>query len=46
METVSVPIMDENETSAVIHILTGMEALHSTKLRNIYIFKNTGIRDV
>ena len=43
METVPVPIVDENETSAVIYILTGKEALHSTKFRNIYFFENARI---
>ena len=43
METVPVPIIDEKWTSAVMHIFTGKEALHSIKLKNIYFFKNTGI---
>ena len=42
LETVPVPIIDKNEQT-VIYTFTGKETLYSFKLRNIYLFENTGI---
>ena len=46
LETVPVPIIDENEKTTIIHIATGKETLHSFKFRNIYIFENSRTRNM
>ena len=40
METVPVPIVDEKQMSAVLHLFKGKETIHSIKFRNIYFIEN------
>ena len=36
IETVPVPIIDQNETGTLLHTPTDRQAIHSFKLRNIH----------